>query len=187
MKKLLTIAAAILFSGAACAQNDVTKFLGIPVDGTKSEMIQKLKEKGYRYSTLGNDLLEGEFNGRNVYIGIVTNNNKVCRIGVVDTNDVDEPTIKIRFNNLYSQFENNSKYCRLNEGERIPEDEDISYEIMVHKKQYQAIFYQKSENSDLPSFNKQVWFTIAEGSGYGKYHIIMFYENKLNQANGEDL
>ena len=31
------------------AQNDVTKFLGIPVDGTKTAMIQQLKEKGYTY------------------------------------------------------------------------------------------------------------------------------------------
>ena len=79
MKKLLALAAAILFSGAVCAQNDVTKFLGIPVDGTKSEMIQKLEEKGYRYNSQ-NDFLEGEFNGRDVHIYIGTNNNKVYRI-----------------------------------------------------------------------------------------------------------
>ena len=33
------------------AQKDVTQFLGIPVDGSKSEMIQKLKAKGYRYNS----------------------------------------------------------------------------------------------------------------------------------------
>ena len=58
-------------------------FLGIPVDGTKSAMIQKLKAKGYTYNaTL--DILEGEFNGQPVFISVVTENNKVYRICLLD-------------------------------------------------------------------------------------------------------
>ncbi len=57
--------------------------------------------------------------------------------------------------------------------------------MTVHKKRYEAAFYQKSESSDGPSYKKTVWFMIAEH--YGKYYICMFYENKLNKANGEDL
>ena len=45
MKKILSLAVLLVFSLAMYAQKDVTKFLGIPVDGTKSEMIKKLKEK----------------------------------------------------------------------------------------------------------------------------------------------
>lgn len=33
--------------------------------------------------------------------------------------------------------------------------------------------------------NKLVWFMIYEQ--YGKYKIAIFYENKLNMPNGEDL
>ena len=47
MKKILSLAVLLAFSLAMYAQKDVTKFLGIPVDGTKSEMIKKLKEKGF--------------------------------------------------------------------------------------------------------------------------------------------
>ena len=47
MKKILSLAVLLVFSLAMYAQKDVTKFLGIPVDGTKSEMIKKLKEKGF--------------------------------------------------------------------------------------------------------------------------------------------
>ncbi len=57
--------------------------------------------------------------------------------------------------------------------------------MTVHKKRYEAAFYQKSESSNGPSYKKTVWFIIAEH--YGKYYICMFYENKLNKANGEDL
>ena len=48
MKKVLTVLALLMFSVAVYAQKDVTKFLGIPVDGTKSAMIQKLKAKGFQ-------------------------------------------------------------------------------------------------------------------------------------------
>lgn len=69
-------------------------------------MIQKLKAKGFQYNSSG-DYLTGEFNGRDVRISVVTNNNKVYRIMVVDDNNSDETSIKIRFNTLCRQFENN--------------------------------------------------------------------------------
>ena len=45
MKKLALIITTLLLSVSVFAQEDVTKFLGIPVDGFKPEMIKKLKEK----------------------------------------------------------------------------------------------------------------------------------------------
>ena len=56
------------------AQNDVTTFLGIPVDGTKTAFIQKLKAKGF--VSCPNYDLKGRFNGRHDYIDGQTNNNK---------------------------------------------------------------------------------------------------------------
>ena len=130
------------------AQQDVTKFLGIPVDGSKSEMIQKLKAKGYTSSPLDKDVLVGEFNGADVNIHVVTNNNKVYRRMICDVNNMDERAIQIRFNRLCEQFVNNSKYSSLPlEEYMIPDDEDISYEITVHKKRYEAVFYQKTDET----------------------------------------
>lgn len=130
------------------AQQDVTKFLGIPVDGSKSEMIQKLKAKGYTSSPLDKDVLVGEFNGADVNIHVVTNNNKVYRIMICDVNNIDERAIQIRFNRLCEQFVNNSKYSSLPlEEYMIPDDEDIFYEITVHKKRYEAVFYQKTDET----------------------------------------
>ena len=130
------------------AQQDVTKFLGIPVDGSKSEMIQKLKAKGYTSSPLDKDVLVGEFNGADVNIHVVTNNNRVYRIMICDVNNIDERAIQIRFNRLCEQFVNNSKYSSLPlEEYMIPDDEDISYEITVHKKRYEAVFYQKTDET----------------------------------------
>lgn len=105
-------------------------------------MIQKLKAKGFQYNS-ELDRLEGEFNGRNSYICVVTNNNKVYRIMVTDAIGSDESDIKIRFNTLCRQFENNPKYEPMTDKDQsIPDDEDLSYEIKVNKKRYEAGFYQ---------------------------------------------
>lgn len=62
---------------------------------------------------------------------------------VVDDNNSDETSIKIRFNTLCRQFENNKKYEPMTDKEQtIPDDEDLSYEIKVNKKRYEAGFYQ---------------------------------------------
>lgn len=146
MKKLLLVAVLLCLSLTTIAQNDVTKFMGIPVDGTKSEMIRKLKEKGFTVNPYDSDVLEGEFNGTDVNIFIVTTRNKVSRIMVADKNKVDETQIRIRFNKLCEQFASNQKYYG-SEDQKISEDEDISYEMSVHNKQYQAIFFQTDEST----------------------------------------
>ena len=225
MKKILSLAVLLAFSLAMYAQKDVTKFLGIPVDGTKSEMIKKLKEKGFTESSFNKEILEGEFNGMNVFIGVGTNNNKVYRIYIADANTImDEADIRIRFNTLCQQFTNNEKYVPLPSSDYlIPDDEDISYEMNVNNKRYEAHFYQRPDSASsfqsivqreiskytdeqLESLTKEqtekiieklssyaidimskkcVWFMINRR--LGGYFIGMYYDNKYNQAQGEDL
>lgn len=143
MKRLLFIVLAMIATITSFAQQkDITSFLGIPVDGTVLSMKQKLVSKGFVPKKVGtNEFLEGEFNGCNVYVYIRTNNNKVYRIMVADKNNVDEAQIKIRFNNLVSQFENNKRYISLGKY-TLSDEEDISYEMTVHNKDYEAAFYQ---------------------------------------------
>lgn len=107
MNKLMSIVMLLAVTAALHAQKSVTQFLGIPVDGTKSEMIRKLKAKGFESSCYDKEVLEGEFNGQDVNVFVVTNNNKVYRIMLADKNNIDEANIKIRFNNLCDQFRNN--------------------------------------------------------------------------------
>ncbi len=145
MKKLLFSLLATLLTLSLYAQNDVTTFLGIPVDGFKSEMRQKLIAKGFTPKKVGNnEYLEGEFNGTDVHIFIATNNNKVYRIMVCDANTQDEANIKIRFNKLVNQFENNKRYTALDQY-TISDTEDISYEMLVHKKNFDALSYQNPD------------------------------------------
>lgn len=226
MKKILLFLVLCFISIFGMAQTDVTKFLGIPVDGSRSEMIRTLKTKGFTQSPVDKDVLIGKFNGMDVNVHIATNNDKVCRIMVCDVNTMNETDIRFRFNALCEQFKNNSKYCSLSEEDpKIKEGEDISYEMSAHNKRYQAIFFQipdttttnykeelqyliyskyTKEQIENPSeeilqdiykmennyalykaTKKLVWFMICEY--YGKYYIIIYYDNEYNRANGEDL
>jgi len=147
MKRMLTTAMLLVLTAAIYAQKDVTKFLGIPVDGTKSVMIQKLKAKGFTYNSTY-DWLEGEFNGRNVQVSVATNNNKVWRIMVQDASTSNETNIKIRFNTLCRQFERNQKYMSLSdESQALADDEKIQYEMVVNNKRYEAAYYQKPDTT----------------------------------------
>ena len=181
MKKILSVLMLLLLSISIYAQQDVTKFLGIPVDGSKAAMIQKLKEKGFTYNTT-TDFLEGEFNGENVYILIQTNKNKVWRIIVYEKTRRDERQIKIQYNKLFQQFEDNSKYTISETSHKLSDNENISYEISVNKKQYAAAFYQLPYEG---AQNRMVWFKIVKY--YSEYNIAIYYENKRNASHGEDL
>ena len=207
MKRLLFIVLAMIATITSFAQQkDVTSFLGIPVDGTVSSMKQKLVSKGFVPKKVGtNEFLEGEFNGCNVNVYIRTNNNKVYRIMVADKNTVDEAQIKIRFNNLVSQFENNKRYITYDKF-TLSDEEDISYEMTVHNKSYEALFFQvpnmekadtlalqknvlnellrKNKEAEL-MFMKPVWLKIVRVNG--EYFICMFYDNEYNRSHGEDL
>lgn len=229
MKRLLFIVLAMIATITSFAQQkDVTSFLGIPVDGTVLSMKQKLVSKGFVPKKVGtNEFLEGEFNGTDVHVWIATNNNKVYRIMLCDANTQNEANIKIRFNNLVSQFENNKRYIPLDKY-TLSDEDDISYEMTVHNKNYDALFYQvpdmekadtlalqekvrnellskyteaelKNPSEEITKeyqntaikigmemmFMKPVWFRICES--YGKYSIVMYYDNEYNRSHGEDL
>ena len=90
---------------------------------------------------------------------IVTNNNKVCRIMVSDVDYSNEIDIKIRFNNLLQQFKKNEKYVTASltpEKYVIPDDEKISYEMVVKKKRYEASFFQAPLKIDTVAIAEKI-------------------------------
>lgn len=227
MKKIIAGVIAILVAICAYAQQDVTQFLGIPVDGSKSAMIKSLRKKGFKRSSK-DDKLAGKFNGSDVILEIVENNNKVCRIIVYSSiADKNSTNIRTQFNNLCYQFLSKENYlpcptdsCMFPEYEdiAIPSSEDIRYEMRVNNKRYEAAFYQLPAPKDsllkeiepmqhllitvsdragneidvastiklMDKYSKRlVWFTIEEYLEH--YFIAIFYDNKYNRANGEDL
>ena len=169
MRSILVILLSFLGCISIYAQKDVTKFLGFPVDGTKAEMIRNLKSKGFKLSTMGdNEMLSGRFNGTDVHVYISTENGKVSRIMVCDENTQGEGDIKIRFNKLCSQFKDNGKYLSLDDY-TISDNEDIGYEMTVHNKRYEAIFYQLPEGEALENFQTSILQNVQ--SNYTKEQL----------------
>lgn len=190
MRKILTLLAMIAISASVFAQKEVTKFMGIPVDGSPTEMIKKLKAKGFTTDEDfmqavkrgsvdwdGPEVLTGRFNGERVSVYILVEQNKVWRIFLSDHYTRDETQIKIRFNTLVRQFENNDKYVPYFDEQTIADDEDISYQMTVNKKRYEAAFVQKGEDGTVDE-KRFVWFSIEQDSD--SYAIAMFYDNKYN-------
>ena len=121
---------------------------------------------------------------------------------VLDSHSMNEADIKIRFNNLVGQFEKNRRYKLPETDYRIGDDVDLSYEMRVNNKRFEAVFYQLALNNlseskknfvdatynyieTVQTLAKPVWFIIDEE--YGKYRICIYYDNKYNQADGDDL
>lgn len=163
MKKTLSFLILLIFSATMLAQEDVTKFLGIPVDGSKSAMIQKLKAKGFTSDPYNKDILVGKFNGADVNLYIETNGDKVYRIIVNDMVHLNEVDIKIRFNTLCRQFQNNEKYLSASFSSpdyTLSNDENISYGMTIGKKRYEAAYMQLAEVLDMTAIQKEMELAI---------------------------
>ena len=141
MRKLTIIILLAALSLTAFAQDSsegMLKFLGIPIDGPKTQLVEKIKAKGFRYNSY-KDCLTGQFNGRDVDVYVVDNHNKAYRVFVAFpyTTEYD---IRSDFNHLLAQFLRNDKYVPVDDYKMIDQKEDISYEMLVNNRRYSASF-----------------------------------------------
>ena len=166
--------------------NAQVKFLGIPVDGSRSEMIRSLTQKGYIYN-IYKEYLMGEFNGNDVIIHVVEYKGMVGRIVVEDAVSLNETEIIIKYNNLIDQFESNGKY--IGENVKISNKTNIGYEMSHNHNRFESVYYQKSaddENLDEKElYTRKVWFMMKRTNN--GYKILIYYDNVSNIPNGEDL
>ncbi len=139
MRKDFFIVVLFLYAFSAYGQSSgALKFLGIPIDGPKAQFVAELKTKGFYYNAVS-ETYKGQFNGYSVNVYVHTNHDLVDRVFVAFP-DKSEGDIKIEFNRLLEQFKESDKYVDFSFNEPIPDGEDISYEITVHDKRYQAVF-----------------------------------------------
>ena len=140
MRELLCMAFLALSCFLANGQNPgVVKFLDIPVDGTKSEMISRIKEKGFGYYS-GKDCLYGKYNGKYVDVFIETNHGAVYWV-IVKYYTGSEMNVIDEYNELLEQFNRNKKYITPRENVKIPRGEHIAYEMSMNHKRYSATYY----------------------------------------------
>ena len=161
MKKTILIALLTLLSAVCFAQDGgPLKFLGIPIDGTEAQFAAKLKSKGFTYNTVY-ESYKGQFNGKPVDVYIHTNHNLVDRVYVAFPYTTEE-SIRVEFNRLLAQFNDTGKYMDLSMNEEIPADDDISYEITVNNKRYQASFSYYDSDRDPVAFMNDLLDKFSE-------------------------
>ena len=169
MRKILfIISIAILFSLKAFALFPITKFLGIPVDGSKTEMIEKLKAKGFTFLEEF-DVLQGKYEGIDVNLRVITHNDKVFRIMVSDQKPYDGATIKDRFNDLVHKFKNDKRFLDFDSINEFYIDDKVNldHEILENRKEFQASFL--IADRPVTEYNKTWLMRVANKELGNKY------------------
>lgn len=186
MKRTLLITLLSLFSAVCFGQDGgPLKFLGIPIDGTEAQFVSKLKAKGFTYSTV-TEGYKGQFNGKNVDVFIHTNHNQVDRVYVAFPY-TNEDGIRTEFDRLLRQFKENGKYLDLVMNEEIPADDDLSYEISVKNKRYQASFCYFDQDRDKFAFMDALLDKVSEFFTEDQLAIIKEYSVKAMDAQGDQI
>ncbi len=130
-----------LFCVNIFAQRDVTTFLGVPIDGAKDELLEKLKDKGWLPSMKGSDVLHGQFEKIDLELRVVTYNDTVYRIVLSDRSTFDEKEIITRYNMLCDYFLESHRYSG-NASQKLSETMDLTYEMKTMNRHIDAVFYQ---------------------------------------------
>lgn len=154
------------------------KFLGIPIDGSKKDMIEALEEKGFNYSEY-NDYLTGIFNGENVKVFISTNHGIVDRIRVVYPDANDSNDSRVKYNTLLSRFNRNAKYVSVSPRPEIPEGESVGLNSYGDSQYYDTAFFFL-----MPETNPDEWKKEFNASYKKKYTKPV---NKLTYSELEEV
>lgn len=192
MKRVSTILLAALLAQSAFSLTDVpVTFLGIPVDGTKSAMIDSLKNKGFAYAKtdMEYEFLSGVLNGKDVTLTIHTTMGKVDEVNVFYTNPLSSSRIRIEYNNLLLQLKNNGKYVELEAYEPISSASELRQRIETDPNAYYTAFWVRPQlsvedyESGVPvsALTGQVWFDIRKFAT-DRYYISLNYVNLANKS-----
>lgn len=181
MKKAILITLLVFFSMACMGQNEGSlKFLGIPIDGTEAQFAAKLRGKGFTYISTY-ESYKGQFNGKSVDVFIHTNHNLVDRVYVAFPT-TSEDNVKNEFNRLLRQFNDNGKYMDLSMNKEIPDSEDISHEMSINGKRYQASFSYFDPDRDQFAFMDALLDKFSEFFSADQLAVVKANCKKMMEA-----
>lgn len=209
MKHIITILLTFLAISLSAQEQEkeVTQFMGIPVDGTKPEMISKLEEKGFTPEQIEIDLenaenrfikaggkinggknkekdgdyfMKGYFDGHRSKVVISSYHNKVYCIFVIIDEDFKELNAKIQYNLYVEQL--SKKYKLLfNSAENII-NEDLTEPF--DSQNIEAKFLTAYDEYDKP--HGMISLEMSHPK-YKEFYLALRYYNMDNMPNGKDL
>lgn len=134
-----TITYTFVSSGLVDTDETALKFVGVPIGGSREEMVAALKDKGFNMYYDGS--LDGMFNGENVKVYISTNHDIVDRIQVEYPYCSEDNDIRVKYNVLLSRFGRNAKYVCINPRADVPANESIYRKLDENTKYYDAVYF----------------------------------------------
>ncbi len=181
MKKLFVTLFLLMFCTLAFAQDsEHLKFKGVPIDGTLSEYVSKMKQAGFQL--VGTDdgvaLLEGEFAGyRGCLIAVSTlkSVNVVNTIGVVFPARENWSSLEGDYEHLKSmlteKYGEPSGVVEKFQGYGDPQtDQEKWINLMTDNYTWYTIF--ETENGDIQ-------LSLEKGD-YGEYFVLLKYFDRIN-------
>ncbi len=182
MKKIFFIATVLLTmmlsaSDYAFAQTKHIQFKGIPVDGTLTSFVEKLKTQGYKLERIENEIafLFGKFAGySNCLIGVVSSKGTVWKV-LVAFEDVDSWEVITK---QYQEFKDSFQLKYNSKPESIESLEDLYSEGgMIY------LGFKEEKNVWGSLFNVPggcVILEIMPGVSYGKLGLRITYQDEIN-------
>jgi len=205
MRKLVFVLL-MLLTLSLNAQDNVMKIMGIPIDGSKSEMIDKLQEKGFAPEQVLIDLenaqnevvrqggeipegrirerdgeyfMNGYFDGKDSKVIVVSYNKKVYQVMVVIDSPYNELNAKIQFDLYVEQL--SKKYTLFYNFAEDILDKDLT---MPFDNPIKAVFTTAYDESDKP--HGMITLEMSHPR-YKEFYLAFRYYNMDNMPNGEDL
>ena len=194
MRKLV-FALLMLLTLSLSAQDNVMKFMGIPLDGPKSAFIAGLEEKGFVPTNNQRELdrlgdyrdnedfysMQGYFDGNKCNLFIFPYKSNVFKVKVhFDSGIIPyrENEAKQIFNHYVEQL--NKKYESKFDNDSFYLRKDISEPIEAH---YYAYYIVKDDsNKEIGTITLEMTHPAAK-----EFHIVFYYCNTNNMPNGDDL
>ncbi len=157
------------------AQQNVTTFMGIPVEGEEKAMRSKLQAKGFSESD--KDILKGEVEGKQCFLLIKTNKDSVSQLIVVEEDTISNVKAAVdKFNALIETYRNDEKrYAEYEYNYPIPDRDEETNKSHINDGYYYAEFFQACEPQN---YSRRISLRLSDE--YGGYRIVTTYDNVYN-------
>ena len=187
---LLLLTLSSCFRSEVCELECVTKFMGIPVDGTKEDMLVALEGKGFKRGE--DDKLRGEFYGDECVLEVLTKNRKVGCISVcvpILNKDPYSPErwARFRYGYVLLRYINNAYYRPFHDQTFEAEIDNHVFSLLGSYPLDKSLFHQFGvcSNGSLP--NSRVVMCLLVKNEQDKYAYIISYYIMNNVSNKDFL
>ncbi len=177
MKRILSIILSMLLALSVQAKKDVTTFMGVSVDGSRSKVITALKAAGCSSSDA--QTLQCDFCGQKMTVEVRSSRKGVYQVVLTEktgTENVDSAIV--RYNSLIDWFRSNGEYTEYESNPYIYKTgNQNTIARYIHEKWYYAEFFQKPKGGE-EVYDKPVSFYLTDDEG--NYRLIVLFENRNN-------